>query len=212
MTTATRRGAPRFRALRAALMFGLAASSPAFAREQVQIEMPAEVVVAGAALGSRAARNAFPLEFHGARLGQGKALRISLRLEPSVPTGTRISFQGRNPKGGTCGSGQLSPGTFIEVFQSSPGASSGGCDIYWTLESGGEAGRAVEARIGHRQPLGGDRSSQPGQRPRVALGHRGRSRQRSRVEPPKAAGRPPPSAGWPEMRSDRREGESTCAC
>jgi hypothetical protein len=155
MTAAAGRRAPRSLALHAALIVGLAANSPALAQEQVQIEMPAAIVVvlAGARQGSLPAHNAFPLAFHGARLGPGKALRISLRLDPSAPAGTRITFQGRSPRGGTCGSGHLSPGIFVQVFQGWAGASSGGCDLYWSVESGGEPGRAARSQVGVRWKL-----------------------------------------------------------
>jgi hypothetical protein len=123
---------------------------PLQAQEQVDVEMPPQIVIdlGMGGGGPTPAREVFPLTFANARLAAGKALRISLLLDSPAPLGFRIAFEGRNPRGGICASGRLSPASFVQVFQSAPGAAAGGCELQWSAEAVGNprhGGRSVVA-------------------------------------------------------------------
>jgi hypothetical protein len=109
--------------------------------EQVEIELPPSVVfqVFDVRGGPVTARAPFPLAWRGARLAAGNTLRISVRLE--TPD-ARLAFRGSGPRGGTCGNGHLTPGAFIRVFDSAAGATSGGCDLLWQLDTLGAVKRS----------------------------------------------------------------------
>ena len=109
--------------------------------EQVAVQLPPSVLFQVYDLrgGPVAARAPFPVAWSGARLASGNSLRISVRLETP---GVRLSFQGRGPRGGTCGNGYLTAGAFIRVFDGFAGATAGGCDLLWQLDSLGAVKRS----------------------------------------------------------------------
>jgi hypothetical protein len=117
--------------------------------EQVELELPPGVsfMVNTVKAGPIAARDPFPLSFRHATLGRGRALRISLVVEKLEPPGARLSFRPTNPRSGICRAGQLVEGVEVPIFESSPSAVTGGCDLLWTLESPGKLLRAGSHKI-----------------------------------------------------------------
>jgi len=128
--------------------------------EKAEIQLPPTVVfdVTDVQAAAVAARDPFPIAFQGARLAAGKVLRISVRLETA---GVRLAFQGRGQRGGSCGDGHLTAGAFVRVFESTAGASSGGCSFLWRLEGFGKtrrAGRLVVTLRWQLESIGSDPS------------------------------------------------------
>jgi hypothetical protein len=117
--------------------------------EQIEMQLSPGVVFTVNDVTARAvdARDPFPLTFHNAVLGPGRALRISLRAESIEPPGARVSFQSKNARAGTCRDGQLSTDGSVVVYESGANPVDGGCDLLWTLESSGLPPRAGTYKI-----------------------------------------------------------------
>jgi hypothetical protein len=85
--------------------------------------------------GAVAARLPFLVALRHIQLAPGKALRISVSLDPAAPPGTRLSFQPGASNGGTCRAGSLLPGASVQIFESTGGAVTGSCELRWSLDS-----------------------------------------------------------------------------
>jgi hypothetical protein len=112
--------------------------------EQVEIQVPPSIVfeVTDLAEGSIGAQSPFVIAFRGARLAPGRSLRIAARLDSPLPSGTTVTFHGRNPRGGTCASGSVEAASFTEVFSNTPSITAGGCELTWALANSTRIRRA----------------------------------------------------------------------
>jgi hypothetical protein len=196
-----------------------AIAPPPLAVEKAEILLPPNVVfdVTDVQAAAVTARDPFPIAFQGARLAAGRVLRISVRLETA---GVRLAFQGRGQRGGSCGDGHLTAGAFVRVFESTAGASSGGCSFLWRLEGFGKtrrAGRLVVTLRWQLESIGGDASAAlkslvRSTSPPAASGVSGLTAARNLAGPPV----PPGAAGaagraWPPPAAAARSGRAAHA-
>jgi len=134
-----------------AILLAAAVTRPALARpapvpivvgshkpvEEVQLDLSPDVTfeVRDLSAGAVRARSLFLLAIRHVQLAPGKALRISVSLDPAAPPGTRLSFQPGASNGGTCRAGSLLPGASVQIFESTAGAVTGSCELRWSLDS-----------------------------------------------------------------------------
>jgi hypothetical protein len=117
-------------------------TTPLLAQEQVQVDLPAQVDLEGAAIG-RVFEPSRPvaLSFNQALLGRGRSLRFSVRLEGACAD-CRVLFTTGNVRGGIGRSGRVDAAGFVPVFESFSEVLSGGLEVSWMLETSGEARHA----------------------------------------------------------------------